>query len=438
MANGGEPFCPHCGTVKVYTLAETPIRWKCSGCRRKFSVTSGTIFHSRKLSIRDHLAVIALFVNGVKGVAALQMSRNMNIGPKSIFVMLHKLREAMGATLNDGSELAGEVEVDGAYFGSRIRQRIARPIGGNNVRRQPRQVVVVARERQGRAIPWVVTREGAAVPMIRQHIASGTTVHADELGEWNILHASYPMKRVNHSVEFKSEDGGCTNQAELYFCSSPPRRVWGASQDQRPSSTGIRRRNGMAGKLSSPAQRRSLESRHRRRARAPQERCLGRLLASERGMTDETHVVTANALVAKRAELLFEIGELEKQADRLRAELVHLDAVLRMFRPDFKAEGLPVRHRRPTKSPYFAHGELTKRIFDAMRERGTVTSQEIAAAAMRDKGLDPDADRATRADFVRRVALQLNDMLRKGKVEKIGRGRGIIWSLASATTSQSG
>jgi hypothetical protein len=64
---------------------------------------------------------------------------------------------------------------------------------------------------------------------------------------------------------------------------------------------------------------------------------------------------------------LFEIGELEKQADRLRAELVHLDAVLRMFRPDFKAEGLPVRHRRPTKSPYFAHGEMTKRIFDALR-----------------------------------------------------------------------
>src|SRR5207302_3607302 len=86
-ANGGEPFCPHCGVAIVYTLTETPIRWKCSGCRRKFSVTSGTIFHSRKLSIRDHLAVIALFANGVKGVSALQMSRDMDVGPKAIFVM---------------------------------------------------------------------------------------------------------------------------------------------------------------------------------------------------------------------------------------------------------------------------------------------------------------------------------------------------------------
>jgi transposase-like protein len=81
--NNGEPFCPHCGTLRVYALAETPMRWKCSSCRRKFSVTSGTIFHSRKLSIRDYLAAIALFCNGVKGVAALRMARDMNINPKS-------------------------------------------------------------------------------------------------------------------------------------------------------------------------------------------------------------------------------------------------------------------------------------------------------------------------------------------------------------------
>jgi transposase-like protein len=215
--NGGKPFCPHCGAVKVYTLAETPIRWKCSGCRRKFSVTSGTIFHSRKLTIRDHLAVIALFVNGVKGVSALQMSRDMNVGPKSIFVMLHKVRETMGATLGS-DELRGEVEIDGAYFGKGPKQ-------ANRKADRPdrctlaikRQVVVVARERDGDVRTWVVGSEADAVPLIRANVASGTEVHADESGAWNILHASYPMKRVNHSVEYKSEDGACTNQAESYF-----------------------------------------------------------------------------------------------------------------------------------------------------------------------------------------------------------------------------
>jgi len=149
----------------------------------------------------------------------MRMSRDMNINPKSAFVLLHKLREAMGAVVTEGGELAGEVEVDGAYFGSRIRP--ANRLADRRQQRREdsnRQVVVVARERGlGRTIPWVVGRESDAVPMIRQSVASGTEVHADESGAWNILHASYPMKRVNHSVEFKSEDGGCTNEAESYF-----------------------------------------------------------------------------------------------------------------------------------------------------------------------------------------------------------------------------
>jgi hypothetical protein len=97
--------------------------------------------------------------------------------------------------------------------------------------------------------------------------------------------------------------------------------------------------------------------------------------------------------------------------------------------PAFKAKGLPARHRRPTKSPYFRHGELTQRIFDALRERGEIASADVAAAAMRDKGLDPENDPVTRTDFVRRVGLQLNDLARKGHVERSGKGRALRWRL---------
>jgi hypothetical protein len=146
----------------------------------------------------------------------------------------------------------------------------------------------------------------------------------------------------------------------------------------------------------------------------------------------EAHAITANALVRKRAEILFDIGQLEQQIERSQTALAHLDAVLRMFRPDFKAEGLPVRHRRPTKSPYFRHGELSQRIYDALRGKETIASLDVAVIAMRDKGLDPDTDPVTRTDFVRRVGLQLNDMARKGKVERIGKARALRWRLASA------
>src|SRR5262245_6301250 len=61
--NNGDPICPRCGVVDIYWLNDNR-RFKCSGCAHKFSVTSGTIFASRKLAIRDILAAIAIFVNG--------------------------------------------------------------------------------------------------------------------------------------------------------------------------------------------------------------------------------------------------------------------------------------------------------------------------------------------------------------------------------------
>lgn len=145
---------------------------------------------------------------------------------------------------------------------------------------------------------------------------------------------------------------------------------------------------------------------------------------------NEALTIAANALAKKRADLLFEIGRHEREIERLQTELVHLDAVLRMFRPDFKAERLPVRHRRPTKSPYFRHGELTQRIYDALRQHGTTSSADVAVQAMRDKGLDPGTDPATRTDFVRRVGLQLNAMQRDGKVERVGKGSALRWRFA--------
>jgi len=55
------------------------------------------------------------------------------------------------------------------------------------------------------------------VPLIRQHVASGSIIHADESNAWERLHASYDVRRVNHSVEYKAEDGANVNQAEWYF-----------------------------------------------------------------------------------------------------------------------------------------------------------------------------------------------------------------------------
>src|SRR6185503_18108791 len=94
--NGGEAFCPKCGSLELYNLPRRKM-WRCKGCGWQFSVTSGTIFAARKLCIRDILAAIAIFANGAKGHSALQLSRDLNVQYKTAFVMAHKLREAMAA-----------------------------------------------------------------------------------------------------------------------------------------------------------------------------------------------------------------------------------------------------------------------------------------------------------------------------------------------------
>ena len=117
--NGGAAFCPKCECTAVYTYAARRI-WKCKACNHQFSVTSGTIFASRKLPIRDYLAAIAIFVNAVKGISALQLGRDLDVQYKTAFVLAHKLPEAIGA--QQTGILSGTVEVDGAYFGGHAKR----------------------------------------------------------------------------------------------------------------------------------------------------------------------------------------------------------------------------------------------------------------------------------------------------------------------------
>ena len=119
--NGGSPFCQRCGCVDVYAIP-TRRTWQCKACKKQFSVTSGTIFASRKLPIRDYLAAIAIFCNEVKGKSMLALSRDLGVQYKTSFVLAHKIREAIGATVEVEEELSGEVEVDGAYFGGHVKQ----------------------------------------------------------------------------------------------------------------------------------------------------------------------------------------------------------------------------------------------------------------------------------------------------------------------------
>jgi MFS family permease len=62
----GEPVCPDCGCCEAYKIT-TRRKFKCKACHRQFSVTSGTIFASRKMAFVDLLAAICITINASKG-----------------------------------------------------------------------------------------------------------------------------------------------------------------------------------------------------------------------------------------------------------------------------------------------------------------------------------------------------------------------------------
>jgi transposase-like protein len=220
----GEPVCPSCGSLDAYACrrAKGAPRFRCKECAKDFSITSGTLFASRKLPLRGYLAAIAIFCNEVKGKSMLAMSRDLGLSYKAAFVLCHKMREAMAEEMK-GRVVGGEgkvAEVDGGYFGgyskpANLREnRKDRRLAENQTGK--RKVVVIVREREGNSVPAVFRTEGAALSWIKSRVAEGTVVHADESTSWNDLSSRFEMKRIDHREAY-SFDGASTNWAEEYF-----------------------------------------------------------------------------------------------------------------------------------------------------------------------------------------------------------------------------
>jgi hypothetical protein len=120
-----------------------------------------------------------------------------------------------------GGQEGKAVEIDGAFFGGYIKpanykehrrdRRLA--INQNGKRR----CVVIMRERNGRTLPFVFKSEDLGVPAIRQHVAEGSVIYADEATHWDVLAAKYLTKRINHSTNYSDRNGTSTNMAESFF-----------------------------------------------------------------------------------------------------------------------------------------------------------------------------------------------------------------------------
>lgn len=139
--------------------------------------------------------------------------------------------------------------------------------------------------------------------------------------------------------------------------------------------------------------------------------------------------IATAALIRKRAELAGLIEARAAELDQLRADLVHLDAAIRIMCPD--AEPDLVRPKKPSRKgcDWFGRGELARAVLDVLREAARpLSSIEIARAVLAVKGMEPgDASTLRRVEPMVRMALARRE---GGNVERAGEERGAGWRIA--------
>ena len=135
----------------------------------------------------------------------------------------------------------------------------------------------------------------------------------------------------------------------------------------------------------------------------------------------DPHVISA--LREKRALVAGLIEKLERKLEQHRADLTHIDGVLRLFQPDRDPGEIKAKRTYVRRTRYFARNELSRLCMDALRaaDGALLTTDAIADRIIEAKAFD--AGDAILRKAIGDQALALMRAFRKrGTVEQIGLG----------------
>lgn len=152
--------------------------FRCKKCRRDISVTAGTVFQGRHLSLRVWFHAMWFMVSQKNGISGLGLSRSLGIQEKTGWKLLGKIRTAM---VRVGREkLSGLVEVDEVFLGGVKPGKRGRGALG-------KVLILVAVEDKdkkgfGRIRIEIISNASAATlkPAIKKMVEPGSTIRTEE------------------------------------------------------------------------------------------------------------------------------------------------------------------------------------------------------------------------------------------------------------------
>ncbi len=209
--------CPHCESKNIGFLKTRRI-WKCRGCRKQFSVKTGTIFEESPIALDKWLMAIWLVVNCKNGVSSCEIARDLNVTQKSAWFMLHRIRLALrtGSWDKRGGD-GSEFEADEAFVGgkpanmhhdrrvkvAREKSMIRRADKGQPFAGKTAVMGIYDREsRQVRAKVVPNVRRETLQNEILENIQEGSSMYTDSSTAYNSLKDKYVHETVNHVTEY--------------------------------------------------------------------------------------------------------------------------------------------------------------------------------------------------------------------------------------------
>lgn len=188
-------ICPRCQGREIWVMREGGIaRYRCKGCRRHFSLRTGTVFERSRLPLTKWVLAIGLFRIGI---SARSLARELNVAVRVAWALLHRLRDVVKSDVLL-RKLRGRIEVDETYIGGRHKGPRGR--GASH-----KTIVVGLKVRGGRVrslvVPSVTTRDLHAI--LKAQVAKGARLYTDEFKSYRRLRQlGFRHCRVKHSQRF--------------------------------------------------------------------------------------------------------------------------------------------------------------------------------------------------------------------------------------------
>ena len=132
-------------------------------------------------------------------------------------------------------------------------------------------------------------------------------------------------------------------------------------------------------------------------------------------------------LTQLHAELGGKIETNRKSGDKLRVQMMQVEAVIKMLRPDFPINRIAPK-RRNTGNPWFKRGTLYRSAIDVLRRaEKPMTAREMTMAVL--DGKHPTPTRKQEIDVQAAILAALRDHSGNG-VEPCGDGRPVRWKIS--------